>query len=59
MAGADNGRSSMLGFSEAEKQLIRMIRELKYGEIRVIIQDGKPVRAEDIKKSVVLGQSGK
>ncbi|MDR0294253.1 MAG: YezD family protein [Oscillospiraceae bacterium] len=42
--------------SYAEKQLLHMIRELKYGEIRVIVQDGKPVRAEEIKKSVVLGQ---
>jgi hypothetical protein len=45
--------------SRAEKQLIDMIRELKYGEIRIIIQDGKPIRAEDIKKSVVLGQADK
>ena len=43
--------------SDAERQLIEMIRELKYGGIRVIIQDGKPIRAEEIRKSVVLGQS--
>jgi hypothetical protein len=41
----------------AEAQLIHMIRELQYGEIRVIVQDGKPVRAEEIKKSVVLGSN--
>ena len=45
--------------SGAEKQLIHMIRELKYGEIRVIVQDGRPVRAEEIKKSIVLGQEEK
>ena len=49
----------MFRCSNAEQQLIEMIRELRYGEIRIIIQDGKPIRAEDIRKSVVLGQSNK
>jgi hypothetical protein len=40
---------------KTEKLLIQMIRELKYGEIRVIVQDGKPTRVEEIRKSIVLG----
>ena len=40
--------------SEKEDNLIRVIREIGYGEIRVIIQDGQPVRVEELKKSIKL-----
>lgn len=35
-----------------EKRLIEMIRELGYGEVRIFVAEGQPVRAEEIKKSV-------
>ena len=38
--------------TEKEKRLIEMIRELGYGEVRIFVADGQPVRAEEIKKSV-------
>ena len=44
--------SANLEFTEKEKRLIQMIRELGYGEIRIYVTDGQPVRAEEIKKSV-------
>ena len=44
--------SAKLEFTEKEKRLIQMIRELGYGEIRIYVTDGQPVRAEEIKKSV-------
>ena len=56
---ADTAKRAEIRYSGAEKHLIHMIRELKYGEVRVIVQDGKPVRAEEIKKSIVLGQDEK
>lgn len=56
---AEPGKDAEIRYNAAERQLIGMIRELKYGEIRVIVQDGKPVRAEEIKKSVVLEQDEK
>ena len=37
-----------------EENLIAMIRELGFGEIRIYVADGQPVRAEEIKKSVKL-----
>jgi hypothetical protein len=52
-------KDAEIDFNTAEKQLIRMIRELNYGEIRVIVQDSKPVRVEEIEKSVVLEQDKK
>lgn len=35
-----------------EALLLKMIRELGFGEIRIFVADGQPVRAEEIKKSV-------
>ncbi|MCL2632090.1 MAG: YezD family protein [Coriobacteriia bacterium] len=43
--------------SDAEQHLLEMIRGLRFGEIRIIVQDSKPVRAEEIRKSVLLGQN--
>lgn len=40
--------------NEKEKKLIRIIRELGFGEIKVIINDGKPIRVEELVKSVKL-----
>ena len=37
-----------------EKRLILMIRAIKYGELRLYVSDGKPVRAEEIIKSIKL-----
>lgn len=38
--------------SEKEEKLLKMIRDLNFGEIRIYVADGQPVRAEEIKKSV-------
>ena len=38
--------------TEKEMRLIELIRELGYGEVRIFVADGQPVRAEEIKKSV-------
>ncbi len=40
--------------NDQEQHLIQMIRDIKYGELHIFIADGKPVRAEEIKKSVKL-----
>ena len=40
--------------NEQEIRLIQMIRDMKYGEIHIFIADSKPVRAEEIKKSIKL-----
>ena len=38
--------------TEKEKLLLKTIRELGYGEIRIFVADSQPVRAEEIKKSI-------
>lgn len=40
--------------TEREQKLIRLIRELGFGEIHVYVADGQPVRVEEIRKSVKL-----
>ena len=52
----DTEKNSEIPLGVAEKQLIEMIRALNFGEIRVIVQDGKPARVEEIKKSIILGE---
>lgn len=40
--------------SGAEKQLIEIVRSLEYGELRVMIKDKRPIRVEEIRKSIQL-----
>lgn len=37
-----------------ERKLLTLIREIGFGEVKVYIADGQPVRVEEIKKSVKL-----
>ncbi len=43
-----------LELSEREEKLIRLIREVKFGEIELHIADGQPVRLEEVRKSIKL-----
>ena len=40
--------------SKAEKQIIELIRALDYGEVRIMIKDRKPLRVEEIRRSIQL-----
>ena len=40
--------------TEKERRLIELIRELGYGEVRIFVAEGQPVRAEEVKRSVKL-----
>ena len=40
--------------SDQEEKIVQMIRELGYGELRILVTDGKPVRVEEIKRSIKL-----
>jgi len=40
-----------LDLSEQEKRVISIMRETEYGEIKVIVQNGVPVRVDEIRKS--------
>ena len=40
--------------TEQEKKLLKLISEIGFGEIKVIINDGKPIRIEEMIKSIKL-----
>ena len=40
--------------SEQEKKVIAILREIKYGEVKVVVQDGIPVRVDEIRKSIKI-----
>ena len=40
--------------TKAELQLIEVIRALDYGEVRVMIKDSRPIRVEEIRRSIQL-----
>jgi hypothetical protein len=43
-----------LVLSAQEKKIITILRELKYGEVKVIVQDGIPIRVDEIRKSIKI-----
>ena len=43
-----------MALTKAEKQLIEVVRSLDYGEVRVMIKDNKPIRVEEIRRSIQL-----
>jgi hypothetical protein len=47
----DNIQTSI---NEKEEKLLGLIRNTEFGEMKVIIQEGIPVRIEEIKKSIKL-----
>lgn len=43
-----------LSITEQEHQVIKLIRELGYGELSILVKDGKPYRVEEIRKSIQI-----
>ena len=41
-------------YTEKEEKLLDLIRNIGFGEIRIYIADGQPVRVEELKKSIKL-----
>lgn len=40
--------------TKEEQNLFEYIRKVNYGELRIIIMEGKPIRIEEIKRSIQL-----
>lgn len=52
---AESGKKNAeLKLTEKEAKLLAIIRGMEFGEVRVVVTDGIPTRAEEIKKSVKL-----
>ena len=43
-----------VSLTERERRLLDLLRGLKYGELRVMVQEGQPVRVEEIRRSIRL-----
>ena len=43
-----------IALTRQEEKLIRLIRSIGYGEVRVIIKENGPIRAEEIRRSIQL-----
>ncbi|MHC1721575.1 MAG: DUF2292 domain-containing protein [Aminipila sp.] len=40
--------------SQQEQKMLEIIHKIGFGEIKVIINDGKPIRLEEVKRSIKL-----
>lgn len=40
--------------TEREKKMLELMRGIKFGELRIIIQDNEPYRVEEIRNSIKL-----
>jgi len=47
-------KKDSLVLSKQEEELIRILRGIEFGEARIVITDGRPIRIEEIKKSIKL-----
>ena len=47
-------KKESLSLTKQEETLIRILREIEFGEARIVITDGRPIRIEEIKKSIKL-----
>lgn len=45
-------KTSIGKISEKEESLLKLIRDIGYGELHIYVADGQPVRAEKVKKSI-------
>ncbi|CAK7056565.1 DUF2292 domain-containing protein [Tissierella sp.] len=49
-----NDKNFNLKLTEREKNLIELIRNTEFGEIKIIIQNSEPIRVEELKRSIKL-----
>lgn len=49
----DDKKITML-LSPQEKRVVELMRTIDYGELRIIVNASKPIRVEEIKKSLQL-----
>ena len=44
----------MAPLTEQEQKIVQIMRDLDYGEVRIVVKAGVPVHVEEIKKSIKL-----
>ena len=43
-----------LRINEQDKQVIRLMRELNYGQLVINVKEGKPIHVEEIRRSILI-----
>ncbi len=43
-----------LRITEQDKQVIRLMRELNYGQLVINVKEGKPIHVEEIRRSILI-----
>mgnify|MGYP000123832311 CR=1 FL=1 len=47
-------KNEVMELTESERKILEILRSMQFGEVRIIITDNKPVRIEEIKRSIKL-----
>lgn len=47
-------REEVMKVTLEEKKLLEIVRNIQFGEARIVVNDGKPTRIEEIKRSIKL-----
>lgn len=47
-------KNGVMELTETERKILTILRSVQFGEVRIIITDNKPVRIEEIKRSIKL-----
>ena len=52
--GEHSSKGAKPPLAKQEQKLLEVLRQLDYGEVRIIVKNGVPVHIEEIKKSIKL-----
>ncbi|MEL7564918.1 MAG: DUF2292 domain-containing protein [Dehalobacterium sp.] len=47
-------KKELNNLTEKEKKIIKILRSMDYGEIRIVVVDSQPMMVEELKKSIKL-----
>lgn len=53
-SGVDKVPANPAGISDQEWQVIKLIRDLGYGELVITVKESKPIRVEEVRKSIPI-----
>jgi len=53
-AKATPATNSILKLSEKEEQVVRLMRDVRFGEVCIKMREGEPIRVEHMKKSITI-----
>ena len=49
-------QTKSMDVTRQEAKLLRLIRSIEYGEVRIMIKENAPIRIEEIRRSIQLNE---